>query len=74
MPLSMMKKLNCGEPKPTHMILTLIDRSITHPYGVFEYVLVRVDDLLFASNLVILDILEDSKTPLLLNTPFFATC
>jgi len=26
MPLSMMKKLGCGEPKPTRMTLTLADR------------------------------------------------
>lgn len=34
MSLSMMKKLNCGEPKPTKMTLTLVDRSVTYLYGV----------------------------------------
>lgn len=29
MSLSMMRKLNCGEPKPTKMNLTLADRSVT---------------------------------------------
>jgi hypothetical protein len=43
MPLSMMKKLNCGEPKSTRMTLTLADRSVTYPYGVLEDVLVKVN-------------------------------
>ncbi|XP_050902839.1 uncharacterized protein LOC127115304 [Lathyrus oleraceus] len=32
--LSMMRKLNYGELKPTKMTLTLTDRSVTYPYGV----------------------------------------
>ena len=73
MSLSMMKKLNCGEPKPTKMTLTLADRSVTYPYGVLEYVLVKVDDLLFPADFVILDMSEDVETPLLLGRPFLYT-
>jgi len=73
MPLSMMKKLGCGEPKPTKMTLTLADRSISYPYGVLEDVLVRVNDLLFPADFVILDMEEDDETPLLLGRPFLAT-
>jgi hypothetical protein len=73
MPLSMMKKLNCGEPKPTKMTLTLVDRSITYPYGVLEDVLVKVNDLFFPADFVILDMNEDSEIPLLLGRPFLAT-
>ncbi|XP_045802710.1 uncharacterized protein LOC123896356 [Trifolium pratense] len=36
MHLSMVRKLDCGEPKLTKMTLTLVDRSITYPYGVLE--------------------------------------
>ena len=36
MPLSTMKKLDCGEPKPTHMTFTLSDRYINYPYVVLE--------------------------------------
>lgn len=46
---SMMRKLKCNEPKLTHIMLTLVDRSITHPYGIIEDVLVRVDNLVFPS-------------------------
>ncbi|GAU41120.1 hypothetical protein TSUD_288100 [Trifolium subterraneum] len=73
MPLSMMKKLNCGEPKPTRMTLTLADRSVTYPYGVLEDVLVKVNDLLFPADFVILDMDEDSEVSLLLGRPFLAT-
>ncbi|XP_045798028.1 uncharacterized protein LOC123892270 [Trifolium pratense] len=73
MPLSMVRKLDCGEPKPTKMTLTLADRSITYPYGVLEDVLVKVNDLFFPADFVILDMNEDSEIPLLLGRPFLAT-
>ncbi|XP_050916630.1 uncharacterized protein LOC127131760 [Lathyrus oleraceus] len=73
MSLAMMRKLNCGEPKPTKMSLTLADRFVTYPYGVLEDVLVKVDDLLFPTDFIILDIPEDTETPLLLGRPFLAT-
>lgn len=73
MPLAMMKKLGCGEPKPTKMMLTLADRSISYPYGVLEDVLVKVNDLVFPADFVILDMEEDDEIPLLLGRPFLAT-
>lgn len=72
MSLSMVKKLNCGEPKPTKMTLTLVDRSVTYPCGVLKEVLVRVDDLIFPIDFVILDMPEDVETPLLLGRPFLS--
>lgn len=56
--LSMMRKLNFGEPKWT--------------YGVLEDVLVIVDNLFFPIHYVILDMPEDSETPLLLGIQFLA--
>ena len=72
MSLSMMIKLNYGEPKPTKMTLTPADRSVTYPYGVWKDVLVKVDDLLFPIDFIILDMPEDVETPLLLGRPFLA--
>ena len=69
----MMKKLGCREPKPTKMTLTLADCSFSYPYGVLEDVLVKVNDLLFPADFVILDMEEDDETPLLLGRPFLAT-
>lgn len=68
-PLSMMKKLNYGEPKPTKMTLTRADRSDTYPCGVLDDILVRVYDLIFPADFVTLDIPEDVETPLLLGRP-----
>jgi len=73
MPLSMMKKLGCGEPKPTRMTLTLADRSISYPFGVLEDVLVKVNELVFPADFVILDMAEDEEMPLILRRPFLAT-
>lgn len=70
MQLSMMKRLRCGYSKSTHMTLTLADHSVTYPCGILEDVLVEVDDLVFSADFVILDILEDAKTPLILGRPF----
>lgn len=66
----MMGKLNWGEPKPMKITLTLANRCATYPYGVLEDVLVKVDDLLFPADFVILDMLEGAETPLLLGRPF----
>jgi len=73
MPLSMMKKLRCGEPKPTNMTLTFANRYVSYPYGVLKYVLVKVNDLLFHVDFVILDREEDDESPLLLGRHFLRT-
>jgi len=55
------------------MKLTLVNHSISYPYGVLEDVLVKVNGLLFPVDFVILDMKEDDETPLLLGTPSLAT-
>jgi hypothetical protein len=69
----MMKKLGYGEPKPTRMTLTLADRSISYPFGVLEDVLVKINELVFPADFVILDMAEDEDMPLILGRPFLAT-
>lgn len=73
MPLSILKKLDCGEYKPSKMTLTLENWSIAYPYGVLEDVFVKVDELWFPIDLFILGIEEDAKIPLILERPFLAT-
>ncbi|KAL8092004.1 hypothetical protein AgCh_034328 [Apium graveolens] len=73
MPLSIFKKLNLPDPKPTYMSLQLADRSITYPRGIVEDVLVKVDKLFFPADFVILDFEEDKKIPIILGRPFLAT-
>ena len=69
----MMKKLGCGEPKPTRMTLTLADWSISYPFGVLEDVLVKVNELVFPADFVILDMAEDEEMSLILGRHFLAT-
>jgi len=53
-----MKKLGCGKPKPTKMTPTVADCSVSYPYGFLEVVLVKMNDLLFPVDFVILDTKE----------------
>ncbi|KAK2402588.1 hypothetical protein QL285_052091 [Trifolium repens] len=73
MPLSLMKRIPGAVAKPTKMQLTLADRSITHPYGILQDVLVRCAEFVFPADFVILDMEERVDTPVLLGRPFLAT-
>lgn len=73
MSLSMMGRLNCGEPKPTQMDLTLAYQSITYTYGVLEDVIMMVYDLLFPIDFVNLNMVENFETPLLIGRTFLET-
>jgi len=46
MPLSMIKRIGEIEIRPTRMALQLADRTIKHPYGITEDVLVKVDKVM----------------------------
>ncbi|XP_039687866.1 uncharacterized protein [Medicago truncatula] len=72
-PLSICKKLNLRELKPTRMSLQLADRSIKHPVGIIEDVPLRIGQLYIPTDFVVMDISEDSLTPILLGRPFLAT-
>ena len=73
MPLSIFRKLGLGEARPTTISLQLADRSIKHPRGVIEDVLVKVDKFIFPADFVVLDMEEDKEIPLILGRPFLAT-
>ena len=47
MPTSLYKKLGLGSPKPTIIILQLVDRYVAIHEGVVEDVLVQVGSLIF---------------------------
>ncbi|XP_019460147.1 PREDICTED: uncharacterized protein LOC109359907 [Lupinus angustifolius] len=70
MPLSMLKRIGDLEIKPIRMTLQVVDRSMKFPYGVVEDVLVKVDQLVFPLDFVIMDIEEDAEVPLILGRPF----
>ena len=59
MPLSIFRRLGLGEAKPTTVILQSIDRSLKHPRGVIEDVLVKVDKFIFLDDFIMLNMEED---------------
>ena len=73
MSFDLFRKLDLGEPTPTRMPVQLADRSIVHPRGIVENVLVRVGDLTFPVDFMILDMMCNLETPLILGRPFLAT-
>ncbi|XP_019232822.1 PREDICTED: uncharacterized protein LOC109213477 [Nicotiana attenuata] len=73
MPLSIFIQLGLGEPRPTTVILQLVDRSLAHPEGVIEDVLVQVGSFIFPADFIILDYEPDQEVPFILGRPFLAT-
>ncbi|XP_019431588.1 PREDICTED: uncharacterized protein LOC109338740 [Lupinus angustifolius] len=72
-PLSMLKRIGGLEIKPTRMTLQLADRYVKYPYGVLEDVSLKVDELVFPVDFVIMDIEEDKEVPLIFGRPFMKT-
>ena len=73
MPLSIFKHLGLGESRPTTVTLQLADRSLKHPRGVIEDVLVKVDKFIFPADFIVLDMEEDKEIPIILGRPFLTT-
>ena len=69
---SIFKKLKLGEAHPTIVTLQLADRSLTHPRGIIEDVLVKVEKLIFPVDFIILDMQEDKEVQIILGRPFLA--
>ncbi|XP_030510177.2 uncharacterized protein LOC115724938 [Cannabis sativa] len=73
MPMSIFKKLGIGETRPTTVTLQLADRSMAHPEGNIEDVLVQVDKFIFLVDFIILDYEADREVPIIIGRPFLAT-
>ena len=73
MPLSIFKRLGLGEARSTTVTLQLADRSLKHPRGVIEDVLVKIDKFIFPADFIVLDMEEDKEIPIILDRPFLAT-
>ena len=58
---SIFKKLKLGEACSKIVTLQLEDRSLTHPRGIIEDVLVKVDKFIFPSDFIILDMKEGKE-------------
>ncbi|XP_062094084.1 uncharacterized protein LOC133800135 [Humulus lupulus] len=73
MPMSIVKKLGNGEARPTTVNFQLVDRSMAHPEGKIEDVLVQVDIFTVQADFIILDYEADRDVPIILGRPFLAT-
>src|SRR5262249_40115865 len=68
MPYKKFKKLGIGELRPTKMSIHLADRTIRHPRGIIENILVRVDKWTLRSAVSCL-LLDGSGLPVSANPP-----
>ncbi|GKC66512.1 ribonuclease H-like domain-containing protein [Tanacetum coccineum] len=71
MPFLTYINLGLGKLAPTKLIVELADRTVKHPKGIAENVLVGIDKFIFPVDFIVLDIPKDIKTPLILGRPFF---
>ncbi|GJZ86458.1 reverse transcriptase domain-containing protein [Tanacetum coccineum] len=55
------------------MSVRLADKSFQHPIGIAENMLVEVGKFTFLVDIIILEMEEDSKVPLILGKPFLHT-
>ncbi|KAI5334934.1 hypothetical protein L3X38_025067 [Prunus dulcis] len=77
MPFSVFESLNLGGLKKNSVIIQLADRSIKYPKGVLEDVLVKVNELIFPADFLVLEMEEvpilGKYLPLILRRPFMRT-
>ena len=72
MPLSVAKRLSSGELAPTAMTLKMVDKTLAHPKGILEDVVIKVGKFIFPVDFVVIDIEGDKSVSLLLGRPFLA--
>ncbi|RDX84139.1 hypothetical protein CR513_34859, partial [Mucuna pruriens] len=75
-PTSIYKSLNFDDLEPTRMTIQLANRSVVQPLGVFEDVLVQVNELIFPVNFYMLDMEDETSgkgSTLILGRPFLMT-
>ncbi|GJS62991.1 reverse transcriptase domain-containing protein [Tanacetum coccineum] len=61
LPHSIYKQLGLGALTPTRMTLELANRSITHPMGIAEDVVVRIDGFTFLADFVVVNFVPDPR-------------
>ncbi|GJR73686.1 reverse transcriptase domain-containing protein [Tanacetum coccineum] len=73
LPHSIYKQLGLEALTPTRMTLELANRSVTHPMGIAEDVVVRVDGFTFLADFVVVNFQPDPRVPIILGRPFLRT-
>ncbi|GJZ46672.1 retrovirus-related pol polyprotein from transposon TNT 1-94 [Tanacetum coccineum] len=72
-PFSTYTNLGLGDLAHPRLTIELADKTIKHPRGIAENVLVRIGKFMFPLDFIILDIPEDDDVPLILGRPFLST-
>ncbi|GKA33061.1 hypothetical protein Tco_0719428 [Tanacetum coccineum] len=73
MPFSTYTNLGLGDLAHTRLTVELADRTIKHPRGIAENMLVKTGKFSFPIDFIILDIHKDNDVPLILGRPFLST-
>nr|KYP32764.1 hypothetical protein KK1_046457 [Cajanus cajan] len=76
MPLSIFKYLSLGPLQPIGVVIQMANRSVAHPTGFVEDVLVRVGELIFPADFYVLDMEKGfsyGSAPIILGRPFLKT-
>ncbi|GJU20717.1 hypothetical protein Tco_1154059 [Tanacetum coccineum] len=72
MPLSTYLNLGLGKLAHTKLIVELADRTVKYLKGIAENILVEIGKFIFPVDFIILDMPEDIKVPLILESPFLS--
>lgn len=72
-PLSIFVKLGLRKTTATMVTLQLPDRSLTHPRGIIDNVLIKLKKFIFAVDFFIHDMEKDDKVQLILDRLILAT-
>ncbi|XP_071902644.1 uncharacterized protein [Coffea arabica] len=72
-PLTVARQLGLKELKRTNISLQLADRSIRHPMGILENVLIKVQKFIIPVDFVVLDMEENVNVPIILGRLFLTT-
>ncbi|XP_023752531.1 uncharacterized protein LOC111900883 [Lactuca sativa] len=73
MSYSFFKKLSIPELKPIQMTIHIAYKTMTHPRGIYEDLLIKVYKLVFPVDFIVLDMEEDHKVPIIHGRPFLNT-
>jgi len=71
--LSLFKRIEIGELKPTEMTLKLADCSTIQVVGFVEDIPVKIEGIYILADFVVVDIPEDHDVPIILGSPFLTT-
>nr|GEY07156.1 hypothetical protein [Tanacetum cinerariifolium] len=73
MPLSTYLNLGLSELAQTKLTVKLVDMAVKYPKGIAENMLVGIGNFVFLMDVIILDMPEDIKVPLILERPLLST-